>query len=162
MVDRLAQVFASTDGDLSAVIRAMVKSPEFWRREHFQARFKTPYRQVISSLRAAEVLPGDGRPALGILGQMGMPVYGWLTPDGYKDTEAAWLSPDAILRRIDLANALAGAMKAGKQKSMPSAEERLREALRPGLSPRTLNALSDAPEALRPALVLGSPDFMRY
>lgn len=162
LVDRLAHVFASTDGDLRAVIRAMIKSPEFWRREHFQARFKTPYRQVISSLRAADVLPGDGRPALGILSQMGMPVYGWLTPDGYKDTEAAWLSPDAVLRRIDQANALAGAIKARSQKNMPSAEERLREALGPGLSARTLEALSGAPEALRPALILGSPDFMRY
>ena len=36
-----------------------------------------------------------------------MPLYGCLTPDGYKNTEDAWLSPDATTRRISFAAALA-------------------------------------------------------
>ncbi len=162
LVERLARVFAATDGDLRAVMRALVQSPEFWRREHYQARFKTPYRQVVSALRAAEVIPGEGRPALSALSQMGMPVYGWLTPDGYKDTTEAWLSPDAVLRRIDQASALAGAMRGRDRKGTPPAEQRLRETLGPGISPRTLGVLDEAPDPLRPALILGSPDFMRH
>jgi uncharacterized protein (DUF1800 family) len=162
LVEHLARVYSSTDGDLRAVLFALVHSPEFWRREHFQARFKTPYRQVVSALRAADVLPGEGRPAVNVLSQMGMPIYGWLTPDGYKDTTAAWLSPDAVLRRIDLASALAGAMKGRNQKGTPPAEQRLRETLGTGLSARTLEAVREGPEAQQPALILGSPDFLRH
>jgi hypothetical protein len=36
-----------------------------------------------------------------------MPLYGCPTPDGYKNTEAAWLNPDAVTRRINFATALA-------------------------------------------------------
>jgi uncharacterized protein (DUF1800 family) len=167
LVEHLARVYQSTDGDLRAVMLALVHSPEFWRREHFQARFKTPYRQVVSSLRATnalfgDVLPGEGRPAVNVLSQMGMPIYGWLTPDGYKDTTAAWLSPDAVLRRIDLANALAGAIKGRNKKGTPPAEQSLRETLGTGLSARTLEAVREGPEAMQPALILGSPDFLRH
>jgi len=42
------------------------------------------------------------RPLVAAMSQLGMPVYGCLTPDGYKNTEAAWLSPDATTRRITL------------------------------------------------------------
>jgi uncharacterized protein (DUF1800 family) len=33
-----------------------------------------------------------------------MPLYGCITPDGYKNTEAAWLNPDAMTKRINFAN----------------------------------------------------------
>jgi hypothetical protein len=37
-----------------------------------------------------------------------MPLYGCQTPDGYKNTQDAWLNPDALTRRIAFASALAG------------------------------------------------------
>ena len=36
-----------------------------------------------------------------------MPLYGCLTPDGYKNTEAAWLNPEGMTRRINFVTALA-------------------------------------------------------
>jgi hypothetical protein len=39
--------------------------------------------------------------------QLGMPLYGCQTPDGYKNTQDAWLNPDALTRRITFATALA-------------------------------------------------------
>ena len=47
------------------------------------------------------------QPMLNMLQQLGMPVYGYLTPDGYKNTEEAWLNPDAMTRRLSFATALA-------------------------------------------------------
>ncbi|MFT2543656.1 DUF1800 family protein, partial [Escherichia coli] len=47
------------------------------------------------------------KPVNGELGQFGMPLYGWLTPEGYKYSQAAWLNPGALLRRINLAGNLA-------------------------------------------------------
>jgi hypothetical protein len=40
------------------------------------------------------------------MNQLGMPLYGCLTPDGYKNTQEAWLNPDALTRRITFATAL--------------------------------------------------------
>ncbi len=36
-----------------------------------------------------------------------MPLYGCQTPDGYKNTQASWLNPDAMTRRISFATSLA-------------------------------------------------------
>jgi hypothetical protein len=41
------------------------------------------------------------------MSQLGMPLYGCQTPDGYKNTQDAWLNPDALTRRIAFATALA-------------------------------------------------------
>ena len=40
------------------------------------------------------------------MGQLGMPLYGCQTPDGWKNTEAAWLNPDAMVYRLNFATAL--------------------------------------------------------
>jgi len=49
---------------------------------------------------------GDIGAVLGTL--LGMPLYGCQTPDGYKNTQEAWLNPDALTHRITFATALAG------------------------------------------------------
>jgi len=52
LVDRMAQKFLSTDGDIREVLRTMFKSPEFWSVKAYRAKIKTPFEFVISSLRA--------------------------------------------------------------------------------------------------------------
>jgi hypothetical protein len=46
-------------------------------------------------------------PLVNTMSQLGMPLYGCQTPDGYKNTQDAWLNPDALTRRIAFATALA-------------------------------------------------------
>jgi uncharacterized protein (DUF1800 family) len=107
LVDRLAARFLQTQGDLAAVTRLLFTSPEFRAPQHRGAKFKTPYRYLVSALRAAGLPATNVRPLLAALAQLGMPLYGCATPDGYKNTEAAWLSPDAMTRRLNFATALA-------------------------------------------------------
>lgn len=108
LVERLSRRFLETDGDIRAVLASLFASMEF-RAPAFQGvKFKTPYQYVLSSLRAAGRPVRNVRPLLGALNQLGMPLYGCLPPDGYKNTEEAWLSPDAVSRRIGFASALAG------------------------------------------------------
>jgi len=106
LVDRLAKRFLASRGDIRATLAALFASPEFWDAKHVGTKFKTPYRYLLSSLRAADVDVVNVRPVLGALYQFGMPLYGCPTPDGYKDTEAAWLNPEALTRRINFATAL--------------------------------------------------------
>ena len=86
------------------MLRALFASNEFW--DSSGAKYKTPYQFVISAVRAAGVSFGNVQPLLAAMDQLGMPLFGCLTPDGYKNTEDAWLSPDATTRRISFATAL--------------------------------------------------------
>ena len=56
---------------------------------------------------AALADPPTVKPDRAAINQLAMPLYGCLTPDGYKNTEDAWLSPDATTRRVSIATAFA-------------------------------------------------------
>ena len=52
LVDRMAQTFMKTDGDLRAVLETMFKSPEFFSEGAWEARIKSPLEMVVSTVRA--------------------------------------------------------------------------------------------------------------
>ena len=130
-------------------------------------------------MRAAGMDVANVRPLLGVLNQLGMPLYGCQTPDGYKNTEEAWLNPDALARRIGFATALAvGRLPVaqsvtpeetirtmGKRRpehSAPLDAQVLLHTLGPSIHASTREAIADGPSAMRAAMVLGSPDFMQH
>jgi uncharacterized protein (DUF1800 family) len=165
LVGRLATRFVETDGNIREVLRALFASHEFW--DSFGRKYKTPYQFVVSAVRAAGEPIGNVRPLLAAMDQLGMPLYGCLTPDGYKNTEDAWLSPDATTRRIGFATALArgelplyGAKGAAGARPVDAAS--LEALLGSTVTESTRRAIIEAPQGLRAALVLGSPDFMRH
>ena len=191
LVDRLSQRFLATDGDLRAVMQALVDSPEF--RDPQPVKFKTPYQYVLSSVRATGISTTNVRPLIAQLAQLGQPLYGCQTPDGWHDTEADWLNPNAITQRVNFATALASGRLPLQRVDDPAApalapglkamERQVDKAiardlpvegstppvdaggllatLGPAISDRTRAAVATASPALRAALVLGSPDFMR-
>ncbi len=111
LVDRLANTFTRSGGDIAAVMRSLIESPDFW--ESNNTLFKTPMDYACSSLTAAGYVKDDTnrnqnlRQASGFLAQTGQPVNGWQTPDGYKTDAATWLAPEALTRRADYAFGLA-------------------------------------------------------
>ncbi len=106
LVERMTKRYLQTDGDIREVLRTLFHSPEFWSAAYTGTKFKTPYQYVVSALRASGVEVRNFRPALAALNQLGMPLYGCQTPDGWKNTEAAWLNPDAMVYRLNFATAL--------------------------------------------------------
>jgi uncharacterized protein (DUF1800 family) len=107
LVDHLARRFVQTDGDIRAVLKTLFTSPEFRDPKFHAAKFKSPYQYVVSTVRASDLPINNVRPLLATLSGLGEPLYGCQTPDGYKNTEDAWLNPDAITRRINFATAFA-------------------------------------------------------
>jgi uncharacterized protein (DUF1800 family) len=105
LADRLARRFQDTDGDLRAVMQSLADTPEF--RDPRPAKFKTPYQYVLSAVRASGIVTTNVKPLMAVLAQVGQPLYGCQTPDGYRDTEADWLNPNAITQRVNFATALA-------------------------------------------------------
>ena len=191
LMERLARRFQDTDGDLRAVVQALVESPEF--REPRPLKFKTPYQYVLSSVRASGIVTTNVKPLMAVLAQLGQPLYGCQTPDGWHDTEADWLNPNAITQRVNFATALASgrlplqrvddpgapaggvgvkAMERQADKALtrdqpvegstpPVDATALLATLGPAISDKTRTAVASAQPALQAALVLGSPDFMR-
>jgi uncharacterized protein (DUF1800 family) len=159
LVDRLAAQFVETDGNIREVLKTLFASREFW--DSSGQKYKTPYQFVVSAVRAAGVPVVNVRPLLAAMDQLGMPLYGCLTPDGYKNTEDAWLSPDATTRRIGFATALARGQLPVAAATHPADEGHLEAIFGATLTLPTRNVVADAPQGLRAALILGSPDFMR-
>lgn len=171
LVQKLSQMFLSTHGDIRAVLKALFDSPQFWSRANYQAQFKTPYQFVVSSLRATATPVVNSKPVNGALGQFGMPLYGWLTPEGYKYSQEAWLNPDALLRRINFAGGLVngkspiaraeGTPAPGNADAQPVDPQQLFRTLGPAITPAGAAHISAAPPNLQAGLILGSPDFMK-
>jgi uncharacterized protein (DUF1800 family) len=158
LVDRLAARFLESDGNIRELLKTIFGSREFW--DSAGDKYKTPYQFLISAVRAAGLPLANARPLLGMMDQLGMPLFGCLTPDGYKNTEEAWLSPDATTRRIGFATALArGSVIAPAGR--PADADHLQALLGPTLTAATRDAIADSPRTLGAALILGSPDFMR-
>jgi uncharacterized protein (DUF1800 family) len=150
LVERMARTWLDTKGDIRSVLRTMFTSTEFMDDSTAGAKFKTPYQYVVSAARASGAMP-DVKRMQQVLNRLGMPLYGCQTPDGYKNTQEAWLNPDALAMRIGLATSL------GQNASMQTVQS----ALGPSISPRTQELAAASPEKLRSALLLGSPDFMQ-
>ncbi|KQW96638.1 hypothetical protein ASC94_07310 [Massilia sp. Root418] len=165
LVERMAQTWIASRGDIRSVLKTLFASEEFMAPEAQGAKFKTPYQFVISAARAAQAGTGGAagtagmaaaplaevKPVMGVLDRLGMPLYGCQTPDGYKNTQAAWLNPDALSRRIGYAATLAQGVDVAV----------VQAALGESVSPRTQGIVASSPQKLRTAMLLGSPDFMQ-
>lgn len=161
LVQRLAERFSATQGDLKAVMRSLIESPEFWSSEALGAKFKTPYHYLISSLRAlGATTPPDVQPMLQILAQAGMPLYGAPTPDGYKNVAAAWMNAEALAQRVQFATNLSE--RRSRQGVPRDADaQRLMDILGPVFSETTRQTISAEPAPTQLTLLLASPEFMK-
>jgi hypothetical protein len=113
LVDRLAQKFLSTDGDIREVLRTLFKSPEFWSAKAYRAKVKTPFEFIISSLRATGTDLNNPGPTAGILNKMGMPLYQMVPPTGYSMTASTWMNSEALIDRMNYALALSNGQVGG-------------------------------------------------
>ena len=107
LVDRLAKSYKSSDGDISAVLRTLFRSPEFWADSVYRTKVKTPLEFVVSALRAGDFDTTNYQPLENALNGMGMQVYGSVPPTGYSWQSAAWVSTGALVNRMNFALSLA-------------------------------------------------------
>ena len=155
LVERLADTFARTGGDLPSVYRELVASPLAWVPG--PAKFKSPWDWTVSSLRAMgrrAVAPGQ---AANLLTQLGQPVWRPGSPAGYADVATTWAAPDALMRRVEVAQRLA--QEAGDAVDARSLAPRV---LPGSLGEATAAAIARAESGgTALALLLVSPEFLR-
>ena len=108
LVDRMAQRWLATDGDIAQVMKTLLTSPEY--DASLGQHFKDPWEYVVSATRLAY----DGnivvnpQTMLNALRQLSEPPFGRETPDGFAMVEAAWDSPGQMTTRFDIAKSLVG------------------------------------------------------
>ncbi|MGA8161232.1 MAG: DUF1800 domain-containing protein [Acidobacteriaceae bacterium] len=107
LVDAMAATWMKTGGDIREVLRTMLERPEFWSKETYRAKVKTPEEYVLSAVRATGGDVVHPAALVEAIGQLGMPLYGCQTPNGYAWTAEAWLNSGELLDRMNFSMALA-------------------------------------------------------
>jgi uncharacterized protein (DUF1800 family) len=118
LVQQMTQTFLKKDGDISEVMKTMLKSPEFWAPEAYRAKVKTPLEFVASAVRASGADVSNAMPIVRQLQNMGMPLYGMQPPTGYSMKAETWVSSSALLGRMNFALSLASGKMRGVQSDL--------------------------------------------
>jgi uncharacterized protein (DUF1800 family) len=174
LVQRMAQTFKATDGDISAVLSTMIHAPEFAASLKSSSKFKDPVRYVFSAVRLAydDKVILNTAPIQNWLNRLGEGLFNHETPDGYAMTSASWNGPGQMMLRFEIARQI-GSGSSGlfkpegpnsvDQPAFPLIQNSLYfNGLRQTLGSTTLAALD---QAISPqdwnTLFLSSPEFMR-
>ena len=120
MVDRMAKTFLGTSGDIRQVLLAMINSPEFWTRATYRAKVKTPQDFVVSAVRASGAEVTTPAALVGQIAELGMPIYGMQTPNGYSMKADPWNNTGALVSRMNFALALSANKLPGVTVNWPS------------------------------------------
>jgi uncharacterized protein (DUF1800 family) len=174
LVQKMAQTFQASDGDIAAVLSTMVHAPEFAASLKPGTKFKDPVQYVLSAVRLAY----DDKVVLNTV-----PIQSWLnrlseglfnhdTPDGYSMMSASWNGPGQMMLRFEIARQIgsgsSGLFKPDGPNSVDQpafpliANSLYFNGLRQTLGQPTLAALDQAvsPQDWN-TLFLSSPEFMR-
>ncbi len=106
LIDKMAQTFQSSDGDIREVLKTMVDSPEFWAEDTYRAKVKTPLEFIASAARATGADIEKPQPLVENLRKMGMPLYGMQPPTGYSNKAEKWVNSEALIDRMNFGLAL--------------------------------------------------------
>lgn len=107
LVNRMAETFKKTDGDIRQVLRTLLTSQEFWAAENYRAKIKTPFEMTVSAVRAIGAETTGGPQFHRWIAQMGEALFMAQPPTGYPDTAEHWVNTGALLQRMNFALALA-------------------------------------------------------
>jgi uncharacterized protein (DUF1800 family) len=169
LIDRSAQRFRETGGDIREVVRTIVTSPEFFAVEAYRAKVKTPFEFIVSAVRATGVDAADAVSLAGAIRDLGMPLYMCQPPTGYADRADAWVNTGALLNRMNFAVALTSGRLRGvrldpatPQDAAAAANGLVASVIAGDLSHATSDTVARATQTSQAiALLLGSPEFQR-
>jgi uncharacterized protein (DUF1800 family) len=191
LISKMSQTFKSSGGDIRAVMKTMIYSPEFWSRDAYHVKIKTPFELVVSATRALGTDVDTPMPLVHWVARIGEPLYQCQPPTGYADRADTWVNTGALLNRLNYSLALAGNRVRGSRSDVPAllgsdsmdAKAALERAVKLFLggqaaptTVQTLDAQLENPQLVRAklddpvkqvdlgvvaGLVLGAPEFQR-
>ena len=155
LVARLEEAWRTSNGDLAYVADTLISAPEAW--DPRPAKFKTPYEFIVSCYRAAGGQPQGFQQFGPILTALGQKPYSAPSPKGWPEDAQSWAAPDAIVKRMQFAQAFSTGAIGDRDPKMLAAD-----ALGERLTPDTAKAIARAESRQEGfALLLMSPEFQR-
>ncbi len=152
-VRTIAGVLRDTNGDLGAASQALVDLPSAWTK---LTKLRSPQDFLAACARAVEAAPLTTTLAAEMLEGLDEPLWSPPLPNGWPDRAQDWAGPEALLRRAELANKIAG------RHPDPDPEQVAVATLGPYLRPETLQAIRFAgSRRAAMTLLMASPEFMR-
>jgi uncharacterized protein (DUF1800 family) len=115
LVDRMAATYLATDGDIKAILRTLVQSPEFNSKKYFRNKVKTPMEFLASAFRTTATDPVNPGALVNTINTMGMRLYYALPPTGYYITADHWMNSTALVDRLNFAYQLTGSKFANQK-----------------------------------------------
>ncbi|MSR75254.1 MAG: DUF1800 domain-containing protein [Planctomycetes bacterium] len=106
VISAAKETFRTTKGDLRAVVKTIITHADFNSREHFMAKFKTPFEFVVSALRVTDATVVDANAVVEAVDNLGLRIYGMEDPTGWAETAEAWRDPGVMALRWRFALAL--------------------------------------------------------
>ncbi|KRR29267.1 DUF1800 domain-containing protein [Bradyrhizobium retamae] len=153
LLARLADVFTKTDGDLKAL--ALVDSNEAWTAP--LTKIRSPYEFLVAAGRLLAQIPNNPNLYLAGLRALGQPLWSPAGPNGFPDSNAAWLAPEGMRLRLDISTQIASRLAEGVDPrdllELAAADTASVE------TRRTIERAESRQQAL--ALLLMSPEFQR-
>ncbi|MFJ2363934.1 DUF1800 domain-containing protein [Pseudomonas sp. NPDC087697] len=169
LVERMAKTFQNSDGDIAQVMHTLFESKELL--QGVGTKFKDPIQFVVSAVRLAyDGKPlANAKPMINWLNQLGQPVFGRVTPDGWPLESSGWSSSGQMSKRFEIARAIGrgdNRLFTPEGSNLPGpgfpmiTTPLFYEAISPHLSAATLGALNKAvsPQEWN-TFLLASPDF---
>jgi uncharacterized protein (DUF1800 family) len=154
-VDRIAQAYMRSGGNLPTVYRALIDSPDAWTQE--LAKYKTPSDYIVSSFRGLQIPMENVRAPLAPFELLGQRNYGPGSPAGWPDRSADWDGGSALMKRIEWADAVG--QKVGNYRN---AAELAPQLLGETLTSATRTAIARAASGSQAVtLLMAAPEFMR-
>ena len=156
LVERLAQSYRQSDGDLPSLYRSLLDAPVAWQPS--AAKLKSPEEFVLSCARVLRLGAAafQRQPDAGIA-TLGQRVQAAPSPAGWPDKAEEWLGPDAVWKRVEWVTRLAD--RVGGQVDARALAQASLGPLLSADTARQIERAADAPQAL--ALLLLSPEFQR-
>ncbi len=153
LVDKLTKTFKDTDGNLKELAKTLVSADESWTQQRQKLKSPAEWISGVLRLTGTRETTSIGR-ILVAQATLGAPLWRPLAPNGYPDTESAWI--DGVPRRLDIANEFAGRVPAADPLDL------LESSIGPLASSETAATIARA-ESRKQALTLlvMTPEFLR-
>lgn len=154
-VKRVASAFERSSGDLPAVYAALINCEQGWETPF--AKFKTPQDYIVSAHRALGLTPQPGARSLAAFEVLGQRQFAPGSPAGWPDRSDDWDGAAALMKRIELADAMAQ-----KLSTSVDAADLAPQLWGDALSVATRTVIAQAASATQAlTLLLTAPEFLR-
>lgn len=156
-IAKLESVFLETQGDLRAMMESLIDMPEVWQTT--LPKVKKPYELVISAFKLADMtaMKSPFKQLLKGLKLLEHRPFMAPSPAGWPDREADWLSPNAMMTRVEWCHAFAQMVK-----PTDNPHQLAKAVLGDIAKTQTLQWIERAPSAVDGlALLLASPEWQR-